>query len=214
MTVWSSTQVPFIARSGVAETLEIPENQVRIIVPYLGGGFGGKCEFHYEAHIAALARAAGRPVKLVFSRREEFIAPDHRREGMVIELETGVMNDGTLVARRARLVLDNGAYSADAPFFPQMAIMHANGPYRIPNVDLRADLAYTNSAALGLGRAPAAPQVCWAVEQHTDEVARAVGHRPGGVPAQEPSSRGRRGPGRTGVRQDRDAREPRARDGA
>ncbi len=63
VTVWSSTQVPFIARSGVATTLEIPENQVRIIVPYLGGGFGGKCEFHYEAHIAALARAAGRPVQ-------------------------------------------------------------------------------------------------------------------------------------------------------
>ena len=178
VTVWSSTQVPFIARSGVAETLEIPENQVRIIVPYLGGGFGGKCEFHYEAHIAALARAAGRPVKLVFSRREEFIAPDHRREGMVIELETGVMNDGTLVARRARLVLDNGAYSADAPFFPQMAIMHANGPYRIPNVDLRADLAYTNLQPSGSVRAPAAPQVCWAVEQHTDEVARAVGIDP------------------------------------
>ncbi len=178
VTVWSSTQVPFIARSGVAETLEIPENQVRIIVPYLGGGFGGKCEFHYEAHIAALARAAGRPVKLVFSRREEFIAPDHRREGMVIELETGVMNDGTLVARRARLVLDNGAYSADAPFFPQMAIMHANGPYRIPNVDLHADLAYTNTQPSGSVRAPAAPQVCWAVEQHTDEVARAVGIDP------------------------------------
>ena len=174
VTIWSSTQVPFIARSGVATTLEMSENQVRVIVPYLGGGFGGKCEFHYEAQIAALARAAGRPCKLVFSRREEFIAPDHRREGMVIELETGVMSDGTLQARRARLVLDNGAYSADAPFFPQMAIMHAAGPYRIPNVDLRADLAYTNLQPSGSVRAPAAPQVCWAVEQHTDEVARAI----------------------------------------
>ena len=81
VTIWSSTQVPFIARTGVATTLEMPENQVRIIVPHLGGGFGGKCEFHYEAQVAALARAAGRPVKLVFSRREEFLAPDHRREG-------------------------------------------------------------------------------------------------------------------------------------
>ena len=68
VTVWSSTQVPHIARSGVATTLELPESHVRIIVPHLGGGFGGKCEFHYEAHVAALARATDRPVRLVFSR--------------------------------------------------------------------------------------------------------------------------------------------------
>ena len=186
VTVWSSTQVPFIARSGVAETLEMPENQVRIIVPYLGGGFGGKCEFHFEAHVAALARAAGRPVKLVFSRREEFIAPDHRREGMVIELETGVMNDGTLVARRARLVLDNGAYAADAPFFPADGDRCAVGPYRIPNVDLRADLAYTNTHAIRLGaRAGRAAGVLGARAAHGRGRPRG-GHRPGRVPAEEP----------------------------
>ena len=214
VTIWSSTQVPFGARAGVANTLGLPENQVRIIVPYLGGGFGGKCEFHYEAHIAALARAAGRPCKLVFSRREEFIAPDHRREGMVIELESGVQRDGTLVARRARLVLDNGAYSADAPFFPQMAIMHANGPYRIPNVDLRADLAYTNLQPSGSVRAPAAPQVCWAVEQHTDELARAIGMDPAEFRLKNLVEEGDEGPAGPGVPGHRDAREPRARDGA
>ncbi|TPW15353.1 MAG: xanthine dehydrogenase, molybdenum binding subunit apoprotein, partial [Acidimicrobiaceae bacterium] len=79
VTIWSSTQVPFDARSGVCETLELPASRVRIIVPHLGGGFGGKCGFHYEAHVAALARAAKRPVRLVFSRREEFLAPDRRR---------------------------------------------------------------------------------------------------------------------------------------
>ena len=69
VTIWSSTQVPYIARSGVAHTLQIPESNVRVIVPLLGGGFGAKCDFHFEAHVAVLARAAGRPVKLVFSRR-------------------------------------------------------------------------------------------------------------------------------------------------
>jgi CO/xanthine dehydrogenase Mo-binding subunit len=64
VTIWSSTQVPYIARSGVAQTLQIPEANVRVIVPLLGGGFGAKCDFHFEAHVAALARAAGRPVKL------------------------------------------------------------------------------------------------------------------------------------------------------
>ena len=155
VTIWSSTQVPFIARSGVATTLELPECHVRIIVPHLGGGFGGKCEFHYEAHVAALARAAERPVRLVFSRREEFLAPDHRREGQVIELETGVhARTARIVARRGRLILDNGAYSADAPFFPQLAAMMAVGPYRIPNVFDRRQPGLHEHDAVRLGARP------------------------------------------------------------
>ena len=178
VTIWSSTQVPFIARSGVATTLELPEAHVRIVVPHLGGGFGGKCEFHYEAQVAALARVAQRPVRLVFSRREEFLAPDHRREGQVLELETGVRRDGSIVARRGRLILDNGAYSADAPFFPQMAAMMAAGPYKIENVFIDASLAYTNTTPSGSVRAPTAPQACWALEQHMDSVAGQLGMDP------------------------------------
>ena len=178
VTIWSSTQVPFIARSGVATTLELPEAHVRIVVPHLGGGFGGKCEFHYEAQVAALARVAQRPVRLVFSRREEFLAPDHRREGQVLELETGVRRDGSIVARRGRLILDNGAYSADAPFFPQLAAMMAAGPYKIENVFIDASLAYTNTTPSGSVRAPTAPQACWALEQHMDSVAGQLGMDP------------------------------------
>jgi CO/xanthine dehydrogenase Mo-binding subunit len=178
VTIWSSTQVPFAARSGVARVLEIPESHVRVIVPLLGGGFGAKCDFHFEGHVAALARAAGRPVKLVFSREEEFVAPDHRREGMVIELETGARRDGTLVARRGRLVLDGGAYCGEGGFFAQLAAMHACGPYVIENVNVDAKLVYTNNQPSGSIRAPTAPQVCWAVEQHLDELADALGLDP------------------------------------
>lgn len=174
VTVWSSTQTPFIARSGVAYTLGIPESKVRIIVPLLGGGFGSKCDFHYEAHVAALARAAGRPVKLVFSREEEFIAPDHRRESIAIELETGVRRDGAIVARRGRLVLDSGAYCGEGGFFAQLAAMHACGPYVIENVDVDSKLVYTNNQPSGSIRAPTAPHTCWAVEQHMDEIAAAL----------------------------------------
>jgi CO/xanthine dehydrogenase Mo-binding subunit len=174
VTVWSSTQTPFIARSGVAYTLGMPESGVRIIVPLLGGGFGSKCDFHYEAHVAALARAAGRPVKLVFSREEEFIAPDHRRESIAIELETGVRRDGAMVARRGRLVLDGGAYCGEGGFFAQLAAMHACGPYVIENVDVDSKLVYTNNQPSGSIRAPTAPQTCWAVEQHMDEIAAAL----------------------------------------
>ena len=174
VTVWSSTQVPYAARSGVAHTLQIPEANVRIVVPLLGGGFGAKCDFHFEGHIAALARAARRPVKLVFSRREEFVAVGHRREGMVIELETGATSEGTLVARRGRLFLDKGAYCGEGGFFAQMAAMHACGPYKIENVNVESSLTYSNTQPSSSIRAPTAPQVCWAVEQHMDELARAL----------------------------------------
>ncbi len=178
VTIHSSTQVPYNARAGVCQTLGLPSNRVRIIVPHLGGGFGGKCGFHYEAHIAALARSARRPVKLVFSRREEFLAPDRRREGMVVDITTGLDADGRIVARTGGLIIDNGAYIADAAFFPQLAAMHVAGPYQVPNLDIEARLVYTNHQPSGSVRAPTAPQACWALESHTDELARAIGVDP------------------------------------
>ncbi len=174
VTIWSSTQVPYAARAGVAQTLQVPEANVRIVVPLLGGGFGAKCDLHFEAQVAALARAAKRPVKLVFSRREEFVAIAQRREGIVMEFETGVTRDGRLVARRAKLVLDKGAYCGEGGFLGQMAAMHACGPYVIDHIVVESYLNYTNNQPSGSVRAPTAPQVCWALEQHMDEVARAI----------------------------------------
>ncbi len=178
VTIWTSTQVPFDARAGVCETLGLATNRVRVIVPHLGGGFGGKCGFHFEAHVAALARAARRPVKLVFSRQEEFLAPDRRREGMVVEITTGLRSDGTITARKGWVAIDNGAYAADAAFFPQLAAMHVAGPYRIHNLAIDAHLVYTNHQPSGSVRAPTAPQACWALESHTDELAAEVGLDP------------------------------------
>ena len=175
VTIWTSTQVPFDARNGVCETLQMPASRVRIIVPHLGGGFGGKCGFHFEAHIAALARAARRPVKLVFSREEEMVAPDRRREGMIVDITSGVKADGTLVARTGWIAIDNGAYTADAAFFPQLAAMHVAGPYNLPAVKIESSLVYTNHQPSGSVRAPTAPQACWALESHTDEIATALG---------------------------------------
>ena len=178
VTIWSSTQVPFPARAGVAETLGIAEGRVRIIVPHLGGGFGGKCDVHFEPHVAALARAAGRPVKMVFDRREVFVATDMVRHPIVIELKTGVRRDGTITARQARLVLDTGAYAAHGPAITEIATMMAAGPYRIPHLLVEGYTVYTNKTPAGSTRAPAGPQVCWAVEQHTDVLAERVGMDP------------------------------------
>jgi CO/xanthine dehydrogenase Mo-binding subunit len=174
VTIWSSTQVPYAARAGVAHTLQIPEANVRIVVPLLGGGFGAKCDMHFEAQVAALSRAAKRPVKLVFSRREEFVAIQQRREGITMEFETGVTREGHLVARKAKLILDKGAYCGEGGFLGQMAAMHACGPYQIDAIAVEAYLNYTNNQPSGSVRAPTAPQVCWGLEQHMDEVARAI----------------------------------------
>jgi CO/xanthine dehydrogenase Mo-binding subunit len=178
VTIWSSTQVPYAARAGVAATLQVPEADVRIVVPLLGGGFGAKCDLHFEGQVAAIARAAKRPVKLVFSREEEFRVIAQRREGIAMEFETGVTRDGKLVARKATLVLDKGAYCGEGGFLGQMAAMHACGPYVIDNVAVEAHLNYTNNQPSGSVRAPTAPQVCWGLEQHMDEVAAAIGMDP------------------------------------
>jgi CO/xanthine dehydrogenase Mo-binding subunit len=178
VTVWSSTQVPYAARAGVAQTLQIPEANVRVVVPLLGGGFGAKCDLHFEAQVAALARVAHRPVKLTFSRREEFTAIAQRREGIVMEFETGATRDGRLLARKARLVLDKGAYCGEGGFLGQMAAMHACGPYQIDNVYVESYLNYTNQQPSGSVRAPTAPQVCWGLEQHMDELARKLAIEP------------------------------------
>jgi CO/xanthine dehydrogenase Mo-binding subunit len=178
VTIWSSTQAPFAARSGVAQTLELAESDVRVIVPSLGGGFGGKCEFHFEAHAAALARAAGRPVRLLLDRREEFTAIDHTRHPIAIELETGSRVDGTFTARRAKVILDAGAYVSDSLYATEIALMLAVGPYRIPNVAAESHTVYTNRTPAGSVRAPSGPQVCWAVEQHTDVIAERLGLDP------------------------------------
>lgn len=178
VTVWSSTQAPFAARAGVARTLGLAEGDVRVVVPTLGGGFGGKCDFHFEAHVAALARAARRPVRLVLSRREEFTMIDKTRHPMSIEIETGAKSDGTFTARRVRIVLDAGAYASDSLYATELALMLSVGPYRIPNVAAEAHTVYTNRTPAGSVRAPGGPQTCWAVEQHTDVLAERLGLDP------------------------------------
>ena len=178
VTIWSSTQVPFYARTKTAEVLGIPEHRVRVVVSHLGGGFGGKCDFHFEGHVAALAHAARRPVSLVLSRHEEFVTPDKVTHAMVVDLETGLSEDGTILARKARILLDCGAYASDTPVLGQIAAMMIAGPYRIPDIAIEAIAVYTNRTPSGSVRAPTGPQACWAVEQHHDVLAARVGLDP------------------------------------
>ena len=97
---------------------------------------------------------------------------------MIVEVATGLDADGTIVARTGAVTIDGGAYAADGAFFPQLAAMHVAGPYRVPNLKIDANLVYTNHQPSGSVRAPTAPQACWALESHTDELAAAAGIDP------------------------------------
>ena len=97
---------------------------------------------------------------------------------MIIEIESGVKKDGTITARRGHLIIDNGAYTADSAFFSELAAMHVHGPYKTQSAHIDAHCVYTNHQPSGSVRAPTAPQACWALEQHTDEIANAIGMDP------------------------------------
>lgn len=178
VTIWSTSQVPFPVRTSVATALGIPESRIRVVVPHLGGGFGGKCDVHFEPHIAALARKIGRPVRLILKREEEFLATDMARHPISVEVKTGVRSDGMMVARQARVVLDTGAYAGHGPFITEMATMAAAGPYDIPHIAIDGYAVYTNKTICGSTRGPSGPQVVWAIEQHHDELARALATDP------------------------------------
>ena len=177
----------------------------------LGGGFGGKCGFHYESHIAVLARKAARPVRLLFTRREEFLAPDKRREGMVIEIESGVKKDGTITARRGYLVIDNGAYTADSAFFSELAAMHVARPVQDAERLHRRALRVHEPPALRLGaRAHGAAGLLGARAAHRRDRERDR-HGSRRVPPPALHRHRRRGPDAAGLPADRPARVHRQR---
>ena len=107
LTIWTSTQGTYVVRSRVASLLGLPMHKVRVIVPHVGGGFGGKLQTVLEPYCALLAQRTGRPVKIVMSREEEFFLGKPRSAG-VLHLKTGVTREGLLVARQARMYFDTG----------------------------------------------------------------------------------------------------------
>jgi CO/xanthine dehydrogenase Mo-binding subunit len=177
VTVWSNTQLPFDVQATLGEILQVPTSKVRVIATAIGGGFGGKLRVGVEHFAALLGRAAGRPVKLVTTTEEELIAA-YPRQATVIELKTGVTRDGRIVARRARIVFDTGAFAGSGPGVASVATLMLAGPYRIPNLHVEGYAVYTNKTNCGSFRAPSGPQANFAVESQMDEIAEALGIDP------------------------------------
>ncbi len=174
LTVWTSTQAQFGVRSALARTFKLPMSRVRVIGMPVGGGFGGKGGVILELIAAELSRRCGRPVELVMTREEEFLA-NHPCGGSVLELRTGVRKNGELVALQARLLFDTGAYGGAQS---ETGAVLVQGPYRIPNLLVTAYSIYTNKPSAGARRALTAPHVHFAIESHLDIIAHALGIDP------------------------------------
>ncbi len=177
VTVWATTQSPFMMRAQLAEVFHLPMSRIRVIASRCGGGFGGKSKSLVGPAAILLAMKAHRPVKIALSMNEDMIS-GHPRHPTTIRLKTGVMNDGTLVSREASLVLDTGAYSDFGPQATSMAVTSASGPYKIPNVKLEGSCVYTNNISSGSCRAPGVVQATFAIESQMDIIARRLGMDP------------------------------------
>jgi len=172
--VRTSTQVPFHLRRMLARILEMPEAKIRVIKPRVGGGFGDKQELVVEDLVCVLALRTGRPVRLEFTREEELIAARYRHPQR-ITMTTGVMKDGTIVANRMYVLADTGAYGSHALTVQGNTGQKVLPMYPAANIHFKMDCVYTNNPISGAFRGYGAPQGCFALECHIDEVARELG---------------------------------------
>ncbi len=172
ITVWATTQNPFVVRTQLANIFKVPVAKVRVIVPYLGGGYGGKVYPKVEPITVALSQKAGRPVRLVLSREEVFYTIT--KHAAVIRMKTGVKKDGTLIARECEIHLDTGAYAEIGPRVAKKSGYTAAGPYKIANLKIDSYSVYTNKPPAGAFRGFGVSQSAWAVESQMDIIAAAL----------------------------------------
>ncbi len=174
LTVWKSTRGVHVDQGALAQALDLPVNQVQIIGPFLGGGFGNKDESRMAAIAALLSQRAGRPVRIEFSREDEFIAGRTRHAGR-IHLKIGVKRDGTITAIQGTSTLNTGAYAASGAGVARRAGQGIIYLYHCPNVRYESYLAYTNCPSAGSYRALGAPQGHFALETLMERIAEELG---------------------------------------
>lgn len=173
LTVYSSAQHPFMVRHDLAAVFDLPLNRVRLVVPFVGGGYGSKSYTKIEPLVAACSWKAGRPVKLQLSVEESFLTT--RGDDARTWIRTGVDSEGRLVARHAIIHMNTGAYAENSPLVAKKTANRIVGPYRIPNVKIDCYAVYTNtvpaSSFRGFGAAPAS----FPAESQLEELAEKLG---------------------------------------
>lgn len=178
LTVWISTQTPFMVRGILAEVLGLPHTKVKVLVDHMGGGFGAKQDlFQTEFLCALLARETRRPVRLEYTRKETFLGGRSRHPGTVW-LKQGFKKDGTITAREAKVVFNSGAYGSHAPGVTSVATWALTSLYRCDNVHLEGRAVYTNTPIAGAYRGYGVVQTYYALDCQMDEAAEKLGFDP------------------------------------
>jgi xanthine dehydrogenase molybdenum-binding subunit len=178
LTVYSSTQAPFMVRGTLSEVLGIPMSKIRVITENMGGGFGAKQDLYQHEYLAALlALRTGQPVRFEFSRAETFIS-GRSRHPVTVELKQGVTKEGVLTARQARYIANSGAYGSHGPGITWVGSASLGSLHRCENVNIEGLCVYTNAPIAGAFRGYGAPQAYFALETQMDEIANALGIDP------------------------------------
>ena len=174
--LWTGTQTPFNLRMDLAGLFGIPEERIRVVSLPMGGAFGAKTFVRVEAVVACLARKAGRPVRCVLGRDEEWLTLN--RHPATVRIKLGARRDGTLVAKRVECWANTGAYADCGPGVAQKMGFASPGPYRIPHVRVDSYCVYTNLPPNGAFRGYGQMQSTWASERTMDLLAEALGMDP------------------------------------
>ena len=172
LTIYSGAQGPSFVRSEIARLLGWQENKVRIKVPYLGGGYGGKLYIKLEALVTACSMIARRPVKVALTMEEQFY--QITKHPATIRIKSGIDKAGKVTARKCEVFWNGGAYADIGPRVTHKSGFTASGPYDIDNVWIDSYAMYTNMTPAGALRGFGMPQLTFAYESHTDMVARAL----------------------------------------
>src|SRR5579875_3120825 len=182
LTLWSSTQIPHLLRSQLADMLKLPENKIRVIAPEVGGGFGAKLNVYPEEALCAyLSMELNRPVKWIETRRENMAATTHGRDH-VTYVEVGFKNDGTITAIKAKFFCDMGAYlHLLTPAIPGFTGLMATGCYKIAGLSFEQNLVFTNKMATDAYRGAGRPEATYLIERTVDMVAAELGMDPAEV---------------------------------
>lgn len=175
LTLWSSTQVPFLYQRDIARALKMDPSKIRIIQPVIGGGFGSKLDMYpFEPICALLAMKSGKPVQILFSREEEFISSP-TRQPMVIELTTGADENGKFTFREVDIIKDNGAYTSWGATTPFVMMQAYSSLYQVPACKFDSHAVYTNNPFAGSFRGYGNPQATFSIESNIDLMAEELG---------------------------------------
>jgi len=177
MEIYVGSQIPYADREQVARALEWPEERVRVVGQWMGGGFGGKEDIAGQIHAALLANVSGRPVKLLFDRRESLLVHP-KRHATQIRVKVGAKNDGRLTAIETELYGDTGAYASLGEHVMTRATTHSAGPYEAAHVRADCYAMYTNNPPAGAFRGFGVLQSAFAVEGMMDMLAAELGLDP------------------------------------